>query len=73
MTVEEYKAQPLSVRFENEKNAKNEAYRFILESGLIKDFAEWRRKHDGESGNDFKACADAVYQNTHGWMLHDAS
>lgn len=33
--------------FEIEKKCKNEAYFFILENGLIEQFAEWKKRNPG--------------------------
>lgn len=44
-TVKSYKA------FETEKNAKNQAYAFILSSGLLSQFADFSRTYESNPGS----------------------
>lgn len=48
-------------KFEIEKNAKNEAYYFILSNGLLKAFAEFCKNH--RSSDPHKDCLDFLLSN----------
>ena len=48
-------------KFEIEKNAKNEAYYFILSNGLLKAFADFCKNH--RSSDSHKDCLDFLLSN----------
>lgn len=48
-------------KFEIEKNAKNEAYYFILSNGLFKEFAEFCKKNN--SSDPHKDCLGFLLSN----------
>lgn len=48
-------------KFEIEKNAKNEAYYFILSNGLFKEFAEFCKNY--HSSDPHKDCLELLLSN----------
>lgn len=48
-------------KFEIEKNAKNEAYYFILSNGLLEAFAEFSNTY--RSNDPYKDCLDFLLSN----------
>jgi hypothetical protein len=57
--------QRLKKKFEIEKNAKNNAYAFIIESGLLCDYEKYSRAHRTENchGRAIKAMVLHLPQN----------
>lgn len=51
-------AKHLERKFENEKNAKNEAYHFILSRGYYDEFIQFCKQNLG--GDQHKACVETI-------------